>query len=348
MRRDATCSLGDIEASAPSMSKPVTIKDIALEVGVSTSAVSAVLGRGVPSTVRVSSYTRKRILETAERLRYRPNQIARSLRGKNTNVVGFYAASGCLNPMTPFTLQLIGGLHLGCAESRKDLLLQRLCYERLTGEVDCRNIDGLVVYSQPDDPLLAMMALGDLPVVGVVNSLPGVPCVVADDACSSRMIVEHLWERGHRSAIYVVGASSGVSAVRRHRAFMECAEEWGMRVRDVHSTPGAVPFAQGAMDWIDEVGLDRSTAAVCCDDYTAYQLLIECDRRRMRVPDDLAVVGFDGTASLWPMSWRLTTVQVPWEEAMRTAVNLLLVALDGDDLPAETTVPVALTIGDTT
>jgi DNA-binding LacI/PurR family transcriptional regulator len=144
------------------MQKPATIKDIASLVGVSTSTVSAVLGPRESRHVRVSENTRAQILEAAERLKYRPNRMARSLRGEKTNVIGLYTAYGYLNPHVQFTGQILGGLHLGCDENRKDLLVHGLYAGRrpdeIYGELTDGWIDGLVVYTRPDDPLVALLS----------------------------------------------------------------------------------------------------------------------------------------------------------------------------------------------
>ena len=80
---------------------------------------------------------------------------------------------------------------------------------------------------------------------------------------------------------------------------------------------------------------------------TAYDLLGHCRSRGLGVPDDLAVTGFDGVAAPPGFDLRLTTVHAPWMQVARTAVDLLVCRIDGAALPAETTLPVKLVIGDT-
>src|SRR5262249_47656133 len=115
-----------------------TMKDIAERVGVSKMAVSAVLS-GTSSTARVSEATRERILAAARELRYRPNAIARSLRSKRTNIIGFYSGYRYIDPRNPFFAEIVGGLQEGCAEHRKDLLLhtvfQRASVDDIYGEL---------------------------------------------------------------------------------------------------------------------------------------------------------------------------------------------------------------------
>lgn len=86
---------------------------------------------------------------------------------------------------------------------------------------------------------------------------------------------------------------------------------------------------------------------MCWNDLTAYFLLEHCRRRGLRVPHDLAVVGFDGLPPAHPTPWHLTTIRAPWAEAARAAVSLLLRPQGGPPPPPETVLPVAFSPGDT-
>ena len=127
----------------------------------------------------VSDATRVRILDAAQALRYRPNQVARSLRYQKTNLIGVYSAHGYLNPYAAFTSQVIGGLHQGCEIRRKYLLLHGSfpgrSVEEIYVELADGRIDGLVLYTRPDDPLVAHLMDNSLPAVAVVDRLPGLP-----------------------------------------------------------------------------------------------------------------------------------------------------------------------------
>jgi len=140
-------------------------------VGVSNTTVSVVLG-DIPSPhVRVSESTRARILAAAQQMQYRPNRVARSLRYQKTNVIGIYTAYGHLNPTVPFTAQIIGGLHQGCDDHRKDLLLHgsypNRSAEEIYNELADGRVDGLILYTWPEDPLVERLSTSHLPVVAI-------------------------------------------------------------------------------------------------------------------------------------------------------------------------------------
>lgn len=334
------------------MSKPITIKDIATRVGVSTSAVSAVLGRNGSRSVRVSDATRGRILEVAAQLQYHPNRVALSLRYQTTNVIGLYTAHGYLSPNVPFTAQIIGGLHQGCDQHRKDLLLHGLYegrhVEDIYGELADGRIDALALYTQPADELVELLAASALPVIALVDALPGLPCVVADDAGGSRILAKHLAELGHRKIAYISGTPPMVSAARRQRAFEEESALHGIEVIRCPQTARYEQFTDSDLAWLDLPPGRRPTAAACWNDISAYNLLEHCERRGIGVPTDLAIAGFDGIPPPRPAPWKLTTVRAPWVDVARTAVSLLVSSLGGEEIPRETALPVEFLRGDTT
>src|SRR5215472_11889010 len=97
--------------------RSVTLKDIAERSGVSVMAVSAVL-RGKTGTVRVSEETRAKILRVAQEMRYRPHAVARALRRRRTDTIGFYSGHGYVDARSPFHSVIIGGLQEGCDHHR--------------------------------------------------------------------------------------------------------------------------------------------------------------------------------------------------------------------------------------
>jgi LacI family transcriptional regulator len=332
-----------------------TITDIAIHVGVSSTTVSAVLGRKPAGNVRVSDAMRTRIMEAAQQMGYRPNELARALRSRKTNVIGVYTSHGYLNPYVALTSQIIGGLHLGCDEQGKDLLLHSMYRGRSPEEVQTELedgwIDGLILYTQPHDPLAARLATSTLPVVAIIDALPGLPSVVADDGAGARRVAAHLAQKGLRRVLYRGTCFELESARRRQAAFTAAAAELGIEIlfdRTEHETWSAEALRRLEALRRGTSGREKIDAVICWNDNTAYHLLEYCRQTGLRVPEDLAVVGFDGTTPPGPTPWRLTTVRAPWVEVAHTAVTLLVRLLAGETLPAETMLPVEFIPGDTT
>ena len=342
----------------PQLRHSATLRDVAREAGVSTVAVSSVLN-GSRSNTRVSTGTRQRILEAADTLGYRPNAVARSLRRRSTDIIGFYSGYGYVNARDLFTSEIIGGIQEGCDAHHKDLLVHGTFHahtvEDVYAEMVNGTLDGLVMLTCPGDPLVERLAASGMPAVVVTDPVPALPSVSVDDADGSRQIARLLAAQGHRHILYRASPEARVSAQRRLSAFCIAAEEHGMNVsvtyppfpntRNPARTSGQLTDEEETL--LTRPARSRPTAAIGWSDTLAYPLLAECARLGLRIPEDLAVVGFDGIPPPIPPARWLTTVSAPWSTVARMAVGLLVRRISGEEVPAETVLPVELVHGDT-
>lgn len=313
--------------------------------------VSAVLS-GKAQERRISAATSLRVNQSARLLGYRPNAVARSLRRRSTNVIGLYSGLGYLNATNPFLAELIGGLQQACDQHRKDLLLlgtfRGLSVDDIYAELLDGRLDGLVVQAPPSDPLVTRLAASHLPVVAVADSFPCVPSVVVDDAAGGRALAEHLAELGHTHVLYAAKAAPIVSSERRRHSFHKTAAALGMTVAEVPDR------SENETDWrvVEELirrpGHGRPTALCCWCDLDAYSFLNYCSDHEIRVPEDVAVVGFDGFAIHGGTRRTLSTVRAPWDAVGRVSVDLLVGMLDAVVPPPETVVPIEFLRGETT
>lgn len=325
---------------------PVTSRQIAQRLGVSQSTVSRVLSGAAGYTY--SDETRSRILAEAERLNYRPNAVGRSLRERRTRVVGFCSRHGNLDAHNMFLAEIIGDLQRACAAKGQFLLLlnfdPRLPVPTVHAELMSGRIDGLVLHADDRDPLVGLLAGSTLPVVAVADRIRSMPSALCDDQDGMAQAVAHLVERGHRRIAFL-NPPDGLASVRDRAA----AYESEMKRRGLQ--PICVPVAYEDAEPALDVMLSRAdpVTAVCCwNDVTALVLLGACRRAGIRVPDDLAIVGFDGLIDDRIASQRLTTVVAHWPEVTAAALAALGALLAGKEVPAETVVPVTLRTGETT
>lgn len=332
--------------------KPPTLKEVAERAGVSKMAVSAALS-GNMAYVRLSEATRTRITEIAAEMGYMPNAVARSLKRRATHIIGLYCGYTYLNVGHPFQGELIGGAQEGCDTHHKDLLLhgvfRGLSVDDIYGELVDGRIDGLILNAAPNDPLVVRLAESHLPVVAVVDAVPSLPSVVADDADGSHRIVDFLAKRGHTRILYrsLSGLPLLTSVERRQAAFLAEARARSMTVRE-WSAPELTDTADPtAVAWLSEPAETRPTAAVCWNDLAAYDLLAHCHARGLRVPEDLAVIGFDGIYTPLGFLLPLTTVRAPWAQVARVAVDLLVAQINGAVIPQETVLPIEFIRGAT-
>jgi DNA-binding LacI/PurR family transcriptional regulator len=332
---------------------PATMADIARHVGVSKVAVSAVLSATAGNHTRVAETTRQRILEAARELNYAPNSIAKMFRRRSTDIVGLYLGDWYLNTHDLFLAEIVSGLQIGCQEHRKDLLLHSTFRGRSVDdiylELTSRKIDGLILFTQPDDPLAARLATSSMPVVAITDAVPILPSVVADDRSGSRQIADYLAVQGHARVLYRRGRSFQTSANRRYEAFAEAAGQLGITVFEDPKRLTEFNFVLSAseQEFLRENGPNRPTAIVCGNDLLAYAAFEYCQDHGLRVPEDFAIVGFDGIVPQVRPAARLTTVRAPWSEIAREALGLVIRRLAGESLPEETILPVQLILGDT-
>jgi DNA-binding LacI/PurR family transcriptional regulator len=329
------------------------MSDVAAQAGVSRVTASVVLN-DIKGSTRVSAETRARIHAVAAAMHYRPNAVARSLRDRTTNLIGVYNNGGWIALKHPFFNNLISGLYGGCFATGKSLLLHTPPLgqdaDAVFMDLASRPIDGLIVKTLPTDPVLSFLRESHVTVVAMVDALPGICSVVADDVAGATAIAEHLHAKGHQRVLYLISDLPHTSVVRRHRAFCEWADEQGMQV-ETESLPDG-----GALTLPDafhtRFAADRGewpTAIVCWNDQAAGLVNGNLAHKGLQVGKDIAVVGYDdSTAALLPDGRRLTTVAVDWEAVAQRAVRNLVAILQGETVPEETVLPVRFVPGDTT
>lgn len=327
---------------------PVTAKDIARELGLSPSTVSRILQGD--SRHRVSVQTRERILSTARRLDYQPNALAQSLRRGRTHVVGLYT-NHKYDARNDFLSEILGGLQLACARHRLDLLLH--CgYAGRTSD-DTFNalrggrMDGLFLHTSPDDPLVARLSASEMHVVALADPLPDLPSVTCDDVEGMRQIVAESQSRGYRRFAFLAPQFELASVERRRAAWERFLEAHGVYAKEAHVFRVPIEDAHTVLDALLQWREGLPVAVACWNDRTAYSLLRACAERGVRVPQEIAVTGFDGFLDDKLPARRLTTIGCPWVDVAVQAVELLVRGIGGEAIPAETMLPVKLIAGDT-
>lgn len=300
----------------------VTSLDVAREAGVSQATVSRVLN-GSP---RVSEATRARVLAVVERLEYTPHSVARSLVTNRTNLVGV-VVSDIVNPFYPQFLQtidreLVGrGLKMVLTNDGghpNDAQSQVLIEQRVDGII----FTSALVHSEAP----ATLAAQHFPFVLANRYADGVDCdiVVGDNDAGARAAADHLLELGHRRIGVILGQRHASTSRDRLAGFAaRCAEE-GVELDEAlvrtgnYSYPTAYAEALALFE-----DAHRPTAVFCANDLMALAVLNAARRRRLRVPGDVSVVGFDDIEMASWEIFELTTVRQPLAEMARTAVDML-------------------------
>ena len=135
--------------------------------------------------------------------------------------------------------------------------------------------------------------------------------------------------------------------MRRFESFRAAAIERGMTVEEISLRTLMDSEASALMERLARPAAQRPTAAVCWITGNAYELYAHCRHYGVRVPDDLAIVAFDGHATPQDSVWSLTMIRSPWANVARTAVLYLDALLKGETIPQETVLPVEFVQGST-
>ncbi len=318
----------------------VTAKDVAARAGTSTAVVSYVFNDGPRG---VAPQTRERVLRAAAELDYRPNVLARALSFGRTLSVGLIVP----DIANRFFGELARALEEAVAEHGNILLIgdssQRVERERehIASFVG-RRVDSVVMVSVSDDPDLSPFAAAGIPVVALHPLPEGITAssISIDYRAAAAAATRHLLEHGYRSLALFNGPTESAGARQHRDGFTDAVRALAPdAVVEEHSTQIArAHAAQVALDMLARPS--RPRAVYCATDEQAYGVLFACHRLGLRVPDDVAVTGFDGTEHSAYSYPPLTTVRQPLREMAARAIALLA----GDEEPVCETVDFALAV----
>jgi DNA-binding LacI/PurR family transcriptional regulator len=301
------------------------MRDIALAAGVSQSTVSRVLN-DAETSVPIAAQTRERVHEAALRLGYRPNPLARALRGAPTMLIGvivrdfsdpFFA--GALEALAVETMAHGYSIILGHAQGRPQEEIA------LTSVLETRHCDAIILFGDMHDQprLMADLREASEPVVALWqgNSPLEFPTVDVDDA-GVVVGVEHLIELGHERIGFVSAFLPGDNP-QRLNAFVEAVEaRLGPLPKGyVERCPNTLAGGEAALRALLSLS-EPPTAVVCSTDLSAVGGLHAAHDLGRIVPDDLSIVGFDDLMYAAYTIPALTTLRMPTSEIVAEGVRL--------------------------
>jgi LacI family transcriptional regulator len=330
--------------------RAATLADVGREAGVSAMAASAVLN-GAKTSTRISEETRARVLEAAERLRYRPNAAARGLVDRRIKTIGVVATLGGDEPNQYF-LEVFNGIIHGAAEAGQTTTVFTLrswdeARERVPAFCDGR-IDGLVLLA----PLLQADAADWLPehtpmvAVHANQGIAGVVNLESDEEAGAFAMVSHMIGLGHRRILHVGGPVGALGADRRVSGYCRAHAAAGIDPLPAHILRAgfSAPDGRHALeDWLRQhPGEPLPEAVFAVSDAVALGCIDTLLARGLRVPADVSVVGFDDT--VLARAARLATVRQPLRELGRQAVQVLVARIEasGQDTALRDTANIVL------
>jgi LacI family transcriptional regulator len=332
--------------SGPHPRQRIRLADVAVRAGVSRATAS----RALSGDRRISESTRDAVREAAAALGYVPNVAARGLRARTTQALGLMLS----DLSDPVHGQVAAGFELAAAAAGYTVIIVAahdvVEQERraLTAFVE-RSVDGVCIASSALDPDEARERVAPSPLVVVQpdherilgpDALPP-GTIRTDERSGMEQAVRHLLAGGHRDIAYL-GAGTRATNVLRSRAAEQVLRESAdlpLRVSSVPEDSWGDPRALA-----DALGPRMPDAVVCYDDKLALALLDGLRSRGFRVPDDVAVVGFDDIPFAALSNPRLTTVSTPTPLMGRLAAETLLATSDALALPPPVVLPVQLVV----
>ncbi len=328
--------------------KPVGLKDLARYLGLSTATISTVLN-GTPAASEIPAATQERILAAAEKFNYRPNAMARSLRGMRSHTVGV---------LVPEISEGYGALVLGAVG---DYLLSKgyfflVATHRRNPELmdeyphllRQRSVEGFIVIDTAlEKPL-------PLPTVAISGhrSHPGVTNVVLDHDHAAHLALEHLVRLGHERIAFIKGQPFSSDSETRWKSIERAAGSLGLAVHeelvveleiDTFSPYVGYPVVRRLLQRTRDF-----TAIFAYNDLSAIGALRALRDSGLRVPEDVSVIGFDDINSAAFQIPSLTTVRQPLDKMGALAAEILLQRIHGGANPVEVTVEPELIVREST
>ncbi|MBF4510412.1 MAG: LacI family DNA-binding transcriptional regulator [Aeromicrobium sp.] len=314
----------------------VTIRDVAEHAGVSVATASRVL----TGSRNVSPVLAQRVNDAARALGYRHNAVASALRRGRTNTVGMIVPE-IENPFFPAIVEAVerrlqgSGRDLFLCDAQQDVAIERHRARALAN----RQVDGLIIV--PVSSTASRATLVEVtertPVVQVDRYVQEYPAdwVGVDDQHGISLAVEHVMALGATRVAFVSAALESSSAQARHAGFERMIERNGLP----HDTPRLLGTFRA--EWGRAAAIEllahppMPDAVVCGNDEIAVGVLGEFRRKRVRVPEDVLVTGFDDIRFAQLADPPLTTVRQPGDQLAAECIRLLDARMADRDTPIQ-------------
>jgi LacI family transcriptional regulator len=319
--------------------RPATLRDVAAAARVHPATASRALNPG--TRLLVSEDTARRVTEAAERLGYRPNPVARSLRTRRSHTIGVLIPD-LNNPLFP---PIVRGLEDRLAKhgyvalignTDADSTRERMVFDQMRA----RHVDGFVLATATlRNPILAEAAEADLPVVLMNRTAQGFPfsSVSVDNEQGEQAAVAHVVSLGHTRIGHIAGPQEISTGVARLRGFHD-----GMRAHGLTVDESRIVYAVG---YTIEEGLRCGrellqahpdlSAVVVANDLLAVGCYGAFDELGLRCPEDVSIIGFNDMPFIDRLRPPLSSVRFPHYKLGTEAANLLLERIEDADSPVK-------------
>lgn len=322
------------------MTRRATINDVAKAASVGKVTVSYVLN-GRAQEVGISPETSKRILEVARRLDYRPNGVARMLARKRSDTIAVvFQHAHFFSVASAFTNEAMHGVCQECIEQELDVLLHTKPADDPLAEANALSdgrVDGVLMLRDDDDPTRASLVERNIPLVLFFSRSndPHVSYVDCDNFMGGKLAGSHLVSLGRSRFGMVAGSSQSIDSSDRFHGYRSAIEAAGLAF-----DPTLLARVQSPLDDLAEfVSImkrpDRPDALFVWSDDVAFECMRALRELKIRVPEDVSIVGFDSTVACTRVHPPLTSVRQPIVDMARRATQILAAAVRDRQSPPQ-------------
>ena len=313
------------------MAASPTIYDVSRLSGVSTATVS----RTFSEPDRVKESTRRKVYDAAAVLNYSPNAIARAMARQRTDKIAYIICKKGATILDEFYAGICEGILRAANRAEHQLLVSTAeDWQQTLSTAQSKQIEGVILGGTADPALISEFQARKVAVVLVNNRVAGsdLPCVVADEASGVTQALEHLIGRGHRHIAMLAGRVNAYVMSERYHAFVSCMRENGLPVSpaDIRMCEANVESTEAAAEELLRSAENRPTAVFCINDVTAAGTYKAARRLGLRIPEDLAVVGFDDSTICPLLEPELTSVHIDCRRMGELCVERLTALLNAE------------------
>jgi LacI family transcriptional regulator len=282
--------------------------------------------------------TKKKIERAAQKLGYRPNQFARSLRSKRSHTVGVMV----FDMTDPFCTLVLRGIENTLYQASylpilTDVHNERGRFERYLEMLLDRRIEALIVLANwlfLDINLLAdLEKSSSIPtaIIGCELKTDSISSIIVDNEVGGQLSLEHLYSLGHRKIAFIRGPKALTDSSPRWRGIRTCAKSCGLEldprlILELPESRDPISSFEAGYKLTEELIKTRRpfTALLAFDDMSAFGAIRALSRAGIRVPDQCSVIGFDDVAPSALYTPSLTTVRQPMEAMGASAVGIVV------------------------
>ena len=317
------------------MSQPITIYDIAREVGASPATISKALN----GRKDVSEAMRTKIVNKAAEMGYRPNVNARGLKMKKSWLVGIVYGTDMHDTLEhPLFLPIMDAFKRQMELHGYELLFlsptSKFVGDSLYSHAFSRQLEGLLLINVSVEAANSFKkSAKHIPMVCLDGIIPGMTSILTDNETAGAEAVDYLWKMGHRVIGHIAGPKGEIATAGEERC---SGFKRGMQQYQIACTPPQIVTAHG---WSFDAGRDafielldnnpNMTAVFCAADFYLLGVLSVCKERNLTIPEDISVIGFDDLQWTEFMEPKFTTFRQDKKQLGKIAADRLVDIING-------------------